>query len=112
MAIGPLMQVAIGDTVALATGSAGNVDGALSVCHVHVAGSAPVPASCGSLTLNGLSTTSPTFSAVKRKYTCVVAGLTAMNLRHGPVAVSETSLRRLMAGFGAVTVRLVEAVLP
>src|SRR6185369_13069762 len=106
MAIGPLTHVAIGDSVALATGKAGNVEGRLSVCHVQVAGSAPVPASCGSLTLNGLSVTSPMFSAVKRKYSCVVVGSTATNLRHGPVGASETSLRRLIAGLGGVTVRL------
>ncbi|MET0683144.1 MAG: hypothetical protein ABWZ29_07370 [Casimicrobiaceae bacterium] len=49
---------------ALATGSAGNVVGTLGVCQTHPAGSAPVPANVGSLTLNGLNGTSPVFSAV------------------------------------------------
>jgi hypothetical protein len=65
--IGPLTHVATGEMVGVPTGSVGNVEGRLSVCHTQVAGSPEVPASCGSLTENGLSVTSPTFSATKRK---------------------------------------------
>ena len=61
---GPTTQVAVGSTVAVATGSAGSVGGTLVDTHVQSAGSAAVPASVGSATLNGFSATSPMFSAV------------------------------------------------
>ena len=50
--------------VAVATGNAGSVEGEFVVCQTQPAGSAPVPAKVGSLTLNGFNATSPVFSAV------------------------------------------------
>ena len=62
--MGPVTQVAVGSSVGEAAGSVGSVEGRLIVCHAHPAGSAPVPASSGSVTLNVANVTSPTFSAV------------------------------------------------
>jgi len=63
---GPTTHVAVGSSVAEATGNAGNVDGLLLVCQAQAAGSTPAAASTGSLTPNGSSGTSPVFSTVKR----------------------------------------------
>ena len=64
--MGPITQVAVGSMVDEATGSDGKVEGELVVTQVQEAGSAPVPANVGSLTLNGLKATSPVFSTTKR----------------------------------------------